>query len=77
MLKGNTVTHSMVFRDGKRPNVPGFLRHDASASYNTKLFNKNVSIVMRLANVENIRFWQGFQSRGAPRTTSLQVTTKF
>jgi iron complex outermembrane receptor protein len=77
LLKGLAVTHSMIFRDGKRPNVPGFLRHDASASYHTKLFNKNVSIVLRLANVENISYWQGFQSRGAPRTTSLQVTTKF
>ena len=77
MLKGFTVTHSLVFRDGKRPNVPGFLRHDASASYRTKLFNKSVSIVLRVQNVQDIMYWQGFQSRGAPRTTSLQLTTRF
>jgi outer membrane receptor protein involved in Fe transport len=77
MLKGLTVTHSMVFRDSKRPTVPGFLRHDASASYRTKLFNKSVSIVLRVQNVQDIMYWQGFQSRGAPRTTSLQLTTRF
>jgi iron complex outermembrane receptor protein len=77
MLKGFTVTHGMVFRDGKRPNVRGFLRHDASASYRTKLFNKSVSIVLRVQNVQDIMYWQGNQARGAPRTTSLQLTTRF
>ena len=77
MLKSFTVTHGMVFRDGKRPNVRGFLRHDASASYRTKLFNKSVSIVLRVQNVQDIMYWQGNQARGAPRTTSLQLTTRF
>ncbi len=77
MLKGFTVTHGMVFRDGKRPNVRGFLRHDASASYRTKLFNNSVSIVLRVQNVQDIMYWQGNQARGAPRTTSLQLTTRF
>jgi hypothetical protein len=77
MLKSFTVTHGMVFRDGKRPNVRGFLRHDASASYRTNLVNKSVSIVLRVQNVQDIMYWQGNQARGAPRTTSLQLTTRF
>jgi hypothetical protein len=52
-------------------------RFDFNASYRTKLFNKSVSIVLRVQNVQDIMYWQGNQARGAPRTTSLQVTTKF
>jgi iron complex outermembrane receptor protein len=76
-LKGLTLTHSIVFRDSRRPTVPGFTRQDVSASYRTTLFKQRVSFVVGVKNLQDIMYWEGFQSRGAPRTTSFSLNTRF
>jgi iron complex outermembrane receptor protein len=76
-LKGLALTHSVVFRDSRRPTVPGFTRQDASVSYRTTLFKQRVSFVVSVKNLQDIMYWEGFQSRGAPRTTSFSLNTRF
>ena len=75
-LKGLTLTHSVVFRDSRRPTVPGFTRQDASLSYRATILNRKVTFSIREQNLTDIQYWEGFQSRGAPRTTSLSVSTR-
>ena len=75
-LKGLTLTQSFVFRDSRRPTVPGFTRQDVSLSYRAKVFKKNVTFTVREQNVTDLQYWEGFQSRGAPRTLSFSVGTK-
>jgi outer membrane receptor for ferric coprogen and ferric-rhodotorulic acid len=77
MLKGLSLTHAVVFRDSRRPTVPGFTRQDVSASYRTTLFKQRVSVVVGVKNLQDIMYWEGFQSRGAPRTTSFSLNTRF
>jgi len=57
--------------------VPGFLRHDVSASYSTKIYQQTFAFTARVHNVRDIRYWEGFQARGAPRTTSFSLNTRF
>ncbi len=75
-LKGLTLTHSVVFRDSRRPTVPGFTRQDASLSYRATILNRKVTFSIREQNLTDLQYWEGFQSRGAPRTTSLSVSTR-
>lgn len=75
-LRGLTVTQSFVFRDSRRPTVPGFTRQDAGLSYRTTIFKKRVTFSVREQNVTNLQYWEGFQSRGAPRTLSLSLSTR-
>ena len=75
-LKGLTLTQSFVFRDSRRPTVPGFTRQDVSLSYRTKLFKKNVTLTVREQNVTDLQYWEGFQTRSAPRTLSFSLGTK-
>jgi len=77
ILKGLTLTHSVVFRDSRRPTVPGFTRQDASMAYRTTIFRKKVSFSIRQQNVTDIQYWEGFQTRGAPRTTSFSLGSRF
>jgi iron complex outermembrane receptor protein len=76
LLKGLTLTHGVVFRDSRRPTVPGFTRQDVSASYRTTVFKRQVALTVRVQNLQDIKYWEGFQSRGAPRTTSLSLNTR-
>lgn len=76
-LSGLTLTQSFVFRDSRRPTVPGFTRQDVSLSYRTTVWRHRVSIGVRVQNLTDLRYWEGFQSRGAPRTTSLSLGTRF
>ena len=76
-LKGLSLTHSVVFRDSRRPTVPGFTRQDASVSYRATIFGKKVTFGVRVQNLQDIMYWEGFQSRGAPRTTSFSLGTRF
>lgn len=76
-VKGLALTQSFVFRDSRRPTVPGFTRQDVSASYRTSLWGKRVSFSLRVQNLTDLQYWEGFQARGAPRTTSLSVGVKF
>ena len=75
-LRGLTLTQSFVFRDSRRPTVPGFTRQDAGISYRTTIFKKRVTFSVREQNVTNLQYWEGFQSRGAPRTLSLSLSTR-
>ena len=75
-LRGLTLTQSFVFRDSRRPTVPGFTRQDAGISYRTTIFKKRVTFNVREQNVTNLQYWEGFQSRGAPRTLSFSLNTK-
>jgi outer membrane receptor for monomeric catechols len=77
LFKGLTLTHAVVFRDSRRPTVPGFTRQDVSASYRTTIFKQRVSFAVRMQNLQDIMYWEGFQSRGAPRTTSFSVNSRF
>ena len=77
IFKGLTLTHSVVFRDSRRPTVPGFTRQDVSASYRATIFKQRVSFAVRVQNLQDIMYWEGFQSRGAPRTTSFSLNTRF
>jgi outer membrane receptor for ferric coprogen and ferric-rhodotorulic acid len=77
VLKGLSLTQSFVFRDSRRPTVPGFTRQDVSASYRTTLLRQRISFAVRVQNLTDLQYWEGFQSRGAPRTTSLSVSSKF
>jgi iron complex outermembrane receptor protein len=76
LLPGLTLTHSVVFRDSRRPTVPGFTRHDVSASYRATVFKQRVAFTVRVQNLQDIMYWEGFQSRGAPRTTSVALNTR-
>jgi iron complex outermembrane receptor protein len=77
LVKGLALTHGVVFRDSRRPTVPGFTRHDVSASYRTLVFKQQVAFTVRVQNLQDIMYWEGFQSRGAPRTTSFSLNTRF
>lgn len=77
VLKGLTLTHAVVFRDSRRPTVPGFTRQDAGVSYRATLFRQRVTFGVRVQNLRDIMYWEGFQSRGAPRTTSFSLSTRF
>jgi len=57
--------------------VPGFTRQDASMAYRTTIFRKKVSFSIRQQNVTDIQYWEGFQTRGAPRTTSFSLGSRF
>lgn len=76
-LKGLSFTHGVVFRDSRRPTVPGFTRQDAGVSYRTTLFRQRVTVGVRVQNLQDIMYWEGFQSRGAPRTTSFSLSSRF
>ena len=75
-LGGLSLTHSLVFRDSRRPTVPGFTRQDASISYRAKIMNKNVTFTVREQNITDLQYWEGFQTRGAPRTLSFSLSTR-
>ena len=75
-LKGLTLTQSFVFRDSRRPTVPGYTRQDAGISYRATILKKKVTINVREQNVTNLQYWEGFQSRGAPRTLSVSLNTR-
>jgi outer membrane receptor protein involved in Fe transport len=76
-LKGLAFTQSFVFRDSRRPTVPGFTRQDVSAAYRTTLWGKRLTFSLRVQNLTDLQYWEGFQARGAPRTTSLSVGARF
>ena len=76
-LKGLSLTQSFVFRDSRRPTVPGFTRQDVGASFRTTLWKKRLTFGVRVQNLTNLQYWEGFQARGAPRTTSLTVGARF
>ncbi len=76
-LKGLSLTQSFVFRDSRRPTVPGFTRQDVGANYRTTIWNKRLTFGVRVQNVTNLQYWEGFQARGAPRTTSVTVGARF
>jgi iron complex outermembrane receptor protein len=76
-LKGLSLTHSVIFRDSKRVNARGFLRQDAGASYRAKVLGKQLTLGVRVQNLQDIMYWEGFQSRGAPRTTTFSLGTRF
>lgn len=76
-LKGLTLTHSVIFRDSKRVNARGFLRQDAGVSYRAKILGKQLTLGVRVQNLQDIMYWEGFQSRGAPRTTTFSLGTRF
>jgi iron complex outermembrane receptor protein len=75
-LKGLTLTQSFVFRDSRRPTVPGYTRQDASLSYRATIMKKKVTFTVREQNVTDVQYWEGFQSRGAPRTLSFSLSTR-
>ncbi len=77
ILKGLTLTHSLVFRDSRRPTVPGFTRQDAGVSYRSALWGQRLTVGVRVQNLQDLRYWEGFQARGAPRTTSVTVSSRF
>ncbi len=76
-LKGLSLTQSFVFRDSRRPTVPGFTRQDIGANYRTTIWNKRLTFGVRVQNLTNLQYWEGFQARGAPRTTSFTVGARF
>ena len=76
-LGGLTLTQSFVFRDSRRPTVPGFTRQDVGASYSTTILRKRLTFGVRVQNVTDLQYWEGFQARGAPRTTSFSVSGRF
>jgi outer membrane receptor protein involved in Fe transport len=76
-LPGLTLTQSFVFRDSRRPTVPGFTRQDVSLSYRATILRHRVTLGVRVQNLTDLRYWEGFQTRGAPRTTSLSLGTRF
>jgi outer membrane receptor protein involved in Fe transport len=76
-LKGLALTQSFVFRDSRRPTVPGFTRQDVSLSYRLTLWKHRVNFSARVQNLTDLQYWEGFQTRGAPRTTSLSAGTRF
>ena len=76
-LKDFTVTHSVVFRDSRRPTVPGFTRQDAGISYHTEFFKKKTVFTLNERNLTNVKYWEGFQARGAPRTLMFSGTITF
>ena len=76
ILKGLSLTHSVVFRDSRRPTVPGFTRQDASISYRTTILKRKVTFTVREQNLTDIQYWEGFQSRAAPRTFSFSASTR-
>lgn len=75
-LKGLTLTHSVVFRDSRRPTVPGFTRQDASLSYRLTVLKKRITLTVREQNLTDLQYWEGFQTRGAPRTLSFSLNTR-
>ena len=76
-LKGLSLTQSWVFRDSRRPTVPGFTRQDVGATYRTTLWGQRLNFAVRVQNLTNLQYWEGFQARGAPRTTSFSVGARF
>jgi outer membrane receptor protein involved in Fe transport len=76
-LKGLALTQSFVFRDSRRPTIPGCTRQDISASYRVTLHKTRFTLAARMQNVTDLQYWEGFQSRGAPRTTSVSLSTRF
>jgi outer membrane receptor protein involved in Fe transport len=46
-------------------------------SYRTTILRQRFTIGVRVQNLTDLQYWEGFQSRGAPRTTSVNVGTKF
>lgn len=76
-LKGLTLTQNFVFRDSRRPTVPGYTRQDVGASYRTTILNKRLTFSVRVQNLTDLQYWEGFQARGAPRTTSFSVSGRF
>ena len=77
LFKGLSLTQSFVFRDSRRPTVPGFTRQDVSASYRFALWKQRLNLSVRVQNLTDLQYWEGFQTRGAPRTTSLSVGARF
>jgi hypothetical protein len=47
-----------------------------SASYRATVFKQRVAFTVRVQNLQDIMYWEGFQSRGAPRTTSFALNTR-
>jgi outer membrane receptor protein involved in Fe transport len=76
-LGGLAFTHGVVFRDSRRPTVPGFTRHDVGATYRFTALGQRLTLGLRVQNLQDIQYWEGFQARGAPRTTSLSVSSRF
>ena len=76
-LKGLSLTQSWVFRDSRRPTVPGFTRHDVGATYRFTALGQRLTLGLRVQNLRDIQYWEGFQARGAPRTTSVTVSSRF
>jgi outer membrane receptor for ferric coprogen and ferric-rhodotorulic acid len=76
-LKGLSLTQSWVFRDSRRPTVPGFTRQDVGANYRFTVWKQRFNLAVRVQNLTDLQYWEGFQARGAPRTTSVSVGTRF
>ena len=57
--------------------MPGFTRQDVSASYRFALWKQRLNLSVRVQNLTDLQYWEGFQTRGAPRTTSLSVGARF
>jgi iron complex outermembrane receptor protein len=76
-LGGLSLNHGVVFRDSRRPTVPGFTRHDVSATYRVSFLGQKLTLGVRVQNLRDIQYWEGFQARGAPRTTSVSVSSRF
>ena len=76
LFKGLSLTQSFVFRDSRRLTVPGFTRQDVSASYRFTLLKQRLNLSVRVQNLTDLQYWEGFQTRGAPRTTSFSVSTR-
>jgi len=77
-FKGISLTHSLVFRDSRRPTIPGFTRQDAGISYQTEFFNKKkTTFTLNERNITNVQYWEGFQARGQPRTLMFSASITY
>jgi outer membrane receptor protein involved in Fe transport len=47
------------------------------ASYSTTILRKRLTFGVRVQNVTDLQYWEGFQARGAPGTTSFSVSGRF
>jgi iron complex outermembrane receptor protein len=86
-LKGFSVNNGVIWVDGFRPDtvsngvvthyMPGYVRLDFGAGYQCKLFGRSCMITASVRNAENLKYWEGLQSKGDLRSYRLSVNTKF
>jgi iron complex outermembrane receptor protein len=88
-LKGLSLTNAVVWVDGFRADsvnsttglvqnwMPGYTRVDFGASYPVRVFNHTFNLTASVKNAQNIKYYEGLQSKGDLRSWRFGLNTKF